>query len=105
MCMIDDAEAVDFCCSKVRTARKTHKCSECDRQILKAEKYFHSVFKIDDSMGTNKRCSHCDIAAQWLSYHCGGWVMGSIKDELMEHYDEGYREDGLQHLVIGIRRQ
>jgi hypothetical protein len=102
--MIDDAERLDFCREQLRTARKSHTCSECDRTIAPKEKYAYTSYGKDGDMGSNKTCQHCLTAAQWLQKHCGGYCFGDIKEELEEHYDEGYREDGLQRLLIGIRR-
>jgi hypothetical protein len=55
-------------------------------------------------MGSNKTCQHCQFAAQWLQKHCGGYCFGGMREELEEHYSEGYREDSLPRLLIGIRR-
>jgi hypothetical protein len=102
--MIDDAEPLDFCLEKTRTARKSHTCSECDRTIQNKEQYFYVSYGKDGDMGSNKTCQHCQLAAQWLQKHCGGYCFGGIEEELAEHYLEGYREDDLQRLLIGIRR-
>jgi ribosomal protein L24E len=104
MCLIDDAEPLDFCTEKIRTARKTHTCSECDRTIAPGEQYAYVSYGKDGEMGSNKTCHHCKIAAQWLYKHCGGYCFGSIKEELAEHYNEGYQEEDLQWLLIGISR-
>jgi hypothetical protein len=105
--MIDDAEPLDFCTEKIRTARKPHTCSECDRPIQPKEQYVHTSIKMRDWDGVeaNKCCTHCNNARLWLNYHCGGWIYGNVKTDLEEHYHEGYREDELKRLVIGIRRQ
>ena len=105
MCMIDEAEPLDFCCTKIRTARIPHICDECDRQIHPKERYTYSTFGLDGNIGANKRCSHCEIPAQWLIKHCDGYYFDSIKDELEGHYSEGYRKDGLSRLLIGVRRK
>jgi len=103
MCAINDADPVAFCYQKSRKARKDHHCSECGRAIQKGEPYTHSSFGADGSVGTNKACSHCEVAGKWLQKHCGGYCFGEISEELKEHYEDGYREDNLQRLLIGIR--
>jgi hypothetical protein len=44
MCLIDDAEPLDFCLEKTRTARKSHTCSECDHTIAPGEQYTYASF-------------------------------------------------------------
>jgi hypothetical protein len=105
MCMIDDAERVAFCSTTIRTARKTHVCTECRRIIQIGETYTYSAYGFEGSVGTNKSCSHCQAATNWLYRHCGGACFGAVKEDLIEHYDSGYREDGLEALVVGIRRK
>ncbi|MGL5059395.1 MAG: hypothetical protein ACRC62_05380 [Microcoleus sp.] len=104
MCLIDDCEASDFLYQEKRKARKKHTCSECRRAIAIGEEYIHSSFKSDGKIYTNKSCEHCEIAASWLNKHCGGAVFFGVKEDLEEHYSSGYREDGLQRILIGIRR-
>jgi hypothetical protein len=103
--MIDDAERVSFCSSTIRTARKTHVCTECRRRIQIGEKYTYAAYGLEGSVGTNKRCAHCQVATKWLVKHCGGACFGAVKEDLIEHYDSGYRENGLEALVVGIRRK
>ena len=102
--MIDDSEPVDFCLQKVRSARKTHTCSECRRTIQVGEKYTHSSYGVEGIVQVNKTCSHCEIAGQWLQKHCGGYCFGQIQEELQEHYSDGYREDNLRELLVGVHR-
>jgi hypothetical protein len=66
MCMIDDAEPLDFCLETIRKARKLHVCSECDRTIAPEEQYVYTSYGKDGDMGSNKTCQHCLTAAQWL---------------------------------------
>jgi hypothetical protein len=107
MCLIDDAEPLDFCFEKLRTARKPHVCSECDRTIAPKEQYVYTSMKMRDwdDVEVYKCCPQCVEARHWLNRHCGGWVYGNVEADLAEHYNEGCREDNLQRLLIGIRRQ
>jgi hypothetical protein len=103
--MIDDADLTAFVFEQTPTACKKHKCSECSREINPGEKYTRTAIGIEGTVQTNKMCCHCKIAAQWLIKHCGGWCYGSIKEELTLHYDQQFREDNLQKLLIGINRK
>ena len=107
MCMIDDAEQIDFCSQKTHKAKQQHTCSECKRTINVGERYEYSTVKCKGVPGiyVYKTCSHCLVAGKWLQIHCGSYCFGDIEEELVEHYDEGYREDNLQKLLIGMRRQ
>lgn len=104
MCLIDDADPNDFYCESFPKARRQHKCSECFRTINPGEQYTRTSAKFDGVVKTYKMCQQCRQAAKWLEKHCGGWCHSAIQEELQEHYSEGYREDGLQSLVIGISR-
>jgi hypothetical protein len=105
MCAIDDSDHADFVSEVTRKARKEHTCSECFRTIIPGETYFVAAIGSEGSVRTNKRCSHCNVAAGWLEKHCGGWCYGGIREDLEEHWDNDYRADGLQRILIGIRRQ
>jgi uncharacterized protein YfaT (DUF1175 family) len=105
MCLIDDAESSDFSFSEARKARKVHICSECKRKILPKEKYMYFSFKVDNKISTNKTCQHCQVATRWLQKHCGGAVFYGVIEDLENHYQEGYRVDGLQRILVGIRRK
>lgn len=105
MCMIDDADR--FECSSITTskARKTHICTECGRTIHPKETYERFTGLLDNKFHTFKTCSHCFAARQWLVKHCGGFVFGFVEEELREHFDEGYKVDRVDRLVVGIKRQ
>jgi hypothetical protein len=107
MCMIDGAESVSFCSTTVRTARKTHICSECDRAIHAREQYTYSSYKHPDwdCPETNKRCSHCQYAVNWLNKHCGGFCFGAVKAEIVDHHEEEYFDDDFLLIKTGICRQ
>jgi hypothetical protein len=101
--MIDDAESVRFYRCSTPKAKKIHKCNECRRMIQPGETYQYSVGCWDD-FRVYKTCSHCLVAVRWLNKHCGGSVHTGVKADLQEHWDEGYREDNLQKLIMGMNR-
>lgn len=105
MCRADDADHAKILASESRKARKPHKCDECRRVIEIGETYLHER-GIGDGPFTNKTCSHCQVACDWLSKQCGGWVYTQVEEELREHWDEdtSYRTRELAHLIWGMDR-
>jgi hypothetical protein len=104
MCMIDDADPCTWFGTDSHRARKPHKCAECGRAIAAGEVYFRSTYISDGKFEAVKACEHCHAARDWLTKHCGGWLTYGLRDELDEHWDEGYREDRLGRLIVGVRR-
>lgn len=109
MCWISEAEPWALCRWEMRTARKTHKCCDCGRDIAPGERY-HWATGLSDypkHWDVFKVCAHCDAASKWLSVMCGGHLYGAIGMELREHWDEEYltRSPGLGRLVLGHERR
>lgn len=104
MCMIDDSERFEFGDEEIRTARKTHRCSECGRQILPKERYACFKGKFEDRFETYKTCSHCLVAKEWLSEECGGYIFQGVYEDMSEHFYEGC---GLAtgRIAVGMRRK
>lgn len=105
MCRIDDCEPCTWFGTEYRKARKDHVCAECYRAITKGEVYAASSYISDGGFSTNKACAHCDASREWLNKHCGGWVTEGLMEELEEHFEEGYKEDRLARLIVGIKRK
>lgn len=105
MCRINDAEGTWLGCTTRRT-RTARKCEECGRAIAVGEPYDRSVWTGDGGgVFVNICCEHCSSARTWLMVHCGGWVTGSLVDELLEHLEEGYKVDRIHRLVVGAHRR
>lgn len=109
MCMIDGCEPNDFSTYTMRKARKEHRCAECHRVIGPGETYRRNVSAYDGMMDTHKVCSHCQVAATWLSENCGGYVTHAVEEDIAQHVDEyaylGWRFlAGLGRIKIGMRR-
>ncbi len=68
MCAIDDAEMSTVWSEKRRTARKPHRCQECDRTIA-------------------------------------GYPPTMLREELTEHWHEGFRSVAFGRLIVGQRRR
>jgi len=105
MCMIEDCEPCELWDTVERKARKDHCCHECYRVIKKSENYIYNSFLSGGKFRNHKMCSHCSIAAKWLEKHCNGWPIGSISQDLIEHFGNGYKEDGIARLIVGMRRK
>jgi hypothetical protein len=91
------------------TARKEHKCSNCERPIVAHEKYWKGVWVCDMGLQTCKYCAHCKAAAEWLQAICHGYLWGDwqIIEELTEHWDEEpqFRCRSFALLIAAMRRQ
>lgn len=104
MCMIDDGERYTVYHATVAKARKVYRCDECRRDIQKGESYRRTVGLYDGHWSTNKVCSHCMVAAEWLLTNCGGYMDNGVLDDIREHVDE-YRRMDLARLVVGMRHK
>lgn len=94
----------------MRTARKTHRCDECSRDINPGERY-ECASGLMDTEGnvysyTCKTCAHCLAARTWLYMVCRGALYEGVLEDLIEHWDEGppYRTMTLGRLIVGMRR-
>lgn len=104
MCMIDDADRMEWGKVDRRKAKKIHLCEECFRQIMPGEFYNVLVGKSEGEFSASKYCDHCKAASQWLVNLCGGWITGALYADLKEHWDEdeGYRTDELRRILDGM---
>jgi hypothetical protein len=92
MCMVDAAEDVRLLSDRVITrARKEHKCDECCRTIDVGETYRSLGYTDDYSCWySHKLCAHCQIATQWLTDNCGGYVYHAVAEDLIYHLREEF---------------
>jgi hypothetical protein len=72
-----------------RKARKTHKCTECRREILRGEKYLDERILFEGTVETYKTCDDCKSIRD--HFFTDGWMYGEIRYMLREHisYSEG----------------
>lgn len=107
MCMIDHAEWCEWSSSREHTARKTHRCDECYRDIQPGERYRIGVGGQDGSIWSEKQCRHCWAASVWLTEVCGGFLWGGVAEDLREHWDVSpkYRTLWLGRAVVGQQRR
>jgi len=108
MCMVDDAEGVDFSRSECRQSRKQRRCGECGREIAKGERYWTGALKSDGYVFSWQCCLQCRAATSWLSETCRGWLLESVLEDLLEHWREdepGHRSIWLARAIVGMRRK
>lgn len=108
MCMIDDSDGrVIVLHEELRTARKTHRCYECGREIMPGERYHHEATLYEGRKDTVKTCRHCLVVRAWLQAECGGWLYGGISEDIQEHVDDSWNHygHGVRMLAVGIRRR
>ena len=106
MCAIDFADPADVSEFVSRRACKEHKCSDCNRTILKGERYEHCSWLYDERWSREHICQHCVWAAEWLKKYCRGYVVGGIHEDLCDHWYDSpdYRTIDLARRIIGIRK-
>lgn len=105
MCRADDVERAVVWNEEQRTAAKAHKCTECYRDIQAGERYRHISSLHDGHWRRDRMCAHCMAAGGWLVATCGGYLLTEIYEELVEHWDEGYRSVPFARLIVGMRRK
>lgn len=103
MCNIDDGDFCTVLHDATPKARKPHICSECGRTIEHGETYRHHATLYEGRIETHKCCAHCDVARDWLFAQCDGWSFNTVREEIIEHYHEGYTQLG--RFAVSLRRR
>lgn len=86
MCRFGDGDCADVSNGGTRTARKPHRCSDCQRTIQPGERYEWGKWLYDGVWSGAKQCVHCRAAGVWLHHKCGGYLWTEILEELEEHW-------------------
>lgn len=84
--------------SKEQTARKEHRCEECNRSIQPGEKYEYVWGKWDGIVSVFKTCSRCLEIRRFVkaSVPCFCWAHGSLHDDARETARQyAHEADGL----------
>lgn len=105
MCMVDDADPWEFFSDRdVKSARKEHRCDECQRMIRPGEPYYFATGKYDGYVESYHVCAHCRAASAWLQKACGGSLFTMVGEDLREHWaeSESYRSTMLRALIDGM---
>jgi len=106
MCMIQDCDGYwQMFTDETRTARKEHKCSECRRAIQPCEKYTYESGVFEGDFQVSKTCAHCKVARDWLMAECNGWMYTMVREDIEEHYGEGYGGMKLARIAVGMKRK
>ena len=100
MCMIDDCDFVDLLQSRTRTARKTHRCSECMRTIETGESYLYEYFRFDGEVISHRTCRQCQAVRDFLQSKCGGSAYGFLREDIAEH---GYYHRDAARMAVGMK--
>lgn len=79
-----------FAVKKIRTARKDHKCCECERIIKIAEKYEILKGKWDAKIETYKTCLDCLSLRK--AFFCYGFPLEDLKTMVSEHISDSLGE-------------
>lgn len=106
MCRIDGAETATIYRDRTVTARKSHKCYECGRDISAGERYRYVFTVYDGWPDSYHTCIHCVSGQDWLARECGGYIFSEVSEELHEHAQE-YPPFALplMRIAVGIRRK
>lgn len=63
-------EYYDMLHHRVRTARKEHRCSACNRKIRPGDRYAYVFIVFEGDTETYKRCGACEVTWQHLMEVC-----------------------------------
>jgi len=105
MCAFDDCDTADIWTHRDRKARVPHRCRECGRTVAPGETYRLNTWLYDGRWSTSKTCQHCLAAGSWLDEVCGGYPVGMLREELVEHWHEGFRSVPFARLIAGQKRR
>ena len=95
----DEGDMPEFCTTKKVKARKSHKCSECRREIKAGEIYERVTGKWDD-IETYKTCTTClNILNEFF---CEGRIFGNMKWDLYENLQETLRYEFPGECLAGL---
>jgi hypothetical protein len=89
---------------KHQKARKSHRCTECIRTIVRGETYLHETTLFDGNISTHKICPHCQAVRSWLAAECGGWVYGCVEEDLRQHVWEGVYPRALARAAVCMKQ-
>jgi hypothetical protein len=83
VCLDMDHDGNEFYTEAMRTARKPHRCCECQRTIQPGERYEHAAGKgHGDRVFTAKTCAECSAIRDALV--CGSWVFEQLWEAIEE---------------------
>lgn len=98
----------DWACgsSKIRRARKSHKCSECERTIEPGEQYRYETCVYEGFPSSTHICIHCEVPRSWLGTNCGTYQWGDIYADVEEHgLEYAALSLPMMRIAVGMRRK
>lgn len=105
MCRVDNCSPWAVYRERDLVARREHRCSECDRMIHVGERYQRVEGRVDDEWLRYATCRHCQALSEAMRVWCGGWPLGYLLAELVEHWRDGFASIALGRLIVGARRR
>ena len=87
-CEIGDYEAPTVFQQKAVTARKQHKCYECNRAIKPGEDYLYTSGLWDGSWDSHKTCHFCAAVGEWTPCYSYGGLREAVINEVDYHGEE-----------------
>lgn len=103
MCAIDDCAPWTVHTETTPSALKDYTCTECRRTIYAGERYHKDVGLCEGEWETHRTCRHCAALGSFMNVMCGGWPIGELRDELIEHWREGYASIELGRWIACMR--
>lgn len=105
MCAIDDCEPWKIRNDTEPCALKDYECVECHRTIAAGERYHKLVGLLESGakFETYRTCRHCSALSSFMNVMCGGWIIGDLYTELVDHWREGYASIPLGRLIACMR--
>src|SRR3990167_10996312 len=81
-CYCDD-DPPEFWSSKIKTARKQHRCGECGKPIKPGDKYEAVAAVQAGDFYAPKTCEPCHDLRQWVANNlpCFCWAHGNVLDD------------------------
>ena len=105
MCMFEMCDPTDVCSTSEHTSRKLYRCSECGMVIHPGERY-QRAFTVNhgEKPTTHFMCESCFPVRDWLLDQCGGYVFGSVMEDLTDHwhYHTALRTWNLGRMIVSI---
>lgn len=103
MCAVDDCEPWTVVNHTRPKARKEYSCVECGRPIRIGETYAKCVGMCDGYWSTSRTCLHCRAMGAFMNEMCGGYPISQLREELEEHWREGYASIPFGRLIVQMR--
>lgn len=105
MCAVDFSDPADVYRAETRTARKQHWCEECGRRVQAGEAYCYTTTLYDGRWWVSKQCRHCVALGAWMGVLCGGYPIGGLHEELIEHWREGYASLSVGRWIVAMQKR